>query len=121
MQYQALPEIFYNVYTPTYSFATALFTMTPACGYNLMYEIKLKNIFTGVYRPLPSWLVNTGDLAFSVQTNDSDNVGVYLISIIGRVPKEYMDPAYSKELIVVLNVGNDCLIDEVTPLSYISN
>ena len=77
MQQEMLPEQFYNVYTPTHSFALKPFTITPACGYELEYAIKLKNVVTGVYAPLPDWIINTGGLTFSVQTNDPVNVAMY--------------------------------------------
>ena len=32
-----------------------------------------------------------------------------------------MNPTYSEELIILLNVRNDCQLDEMTPMSSISN
>ena len=107
------------MYTPAHTFAASYFTMTPLCGYTLEYQIQIKDLATGTYTPLPAWLSNTGNLDFSVYTDDPANVGDYSISIIGSVPGMYMDPAYSEELILILHVENKCLIDEVTPLSTI--
>ena len=76
---------------------------------------------TGAYEPLPAWIVNTSNLAFSVQTNNPVDVGIYQISIIGKIPLANMDPSYSEELLILLNVRNNCQIDEVTPLLSISN
>ena len=84
MQQQAIPEQFYNVYTPLITFATTLFTITPNCGYTVEYVIKLKSM-TGVYYPLPTWIVNTSNLDFSLQTNDPANVSIYQISITGSI------------------------------------
>jgi len=53
---------------------------------------------------LPDWIVNTGGLTFSVQTNDPVNVAVYKISIRGSVPKKYMNPTYSEEVFIILHV-----------------
>lgn len=121
MQQQPLPDQFYNVYTPPINFATTLFTMTPNCGYTIEYVVKLKNMVTGAYTPLPAWIVNSSNLAFSVQTNNPFDIGVYQISIIGSVPLAYMNPTYSEELLILLNVRNDCQIDEVTASSSISD
>ena len=82
--------------------------MTPLCGYDLEYRIQIKDLNTGVYTPLPNWLLNLADLDFTVQTDDPSNVGEYLISIIGSVPTIYMDPTYEEELIIKLTVTNAC-------------
>ena len=82
--------------------------MTPLCGYDLDYLIQIKDLNTGTYAPLPSFLLNLADLDFSVQTDDPSNVGEYNISIKGSVPTLYMDPTYEEELIIKLTVTNDC-------------
>ena len=82
--------------------------MTPLCDYDLDYLIQIKDLTTGVYTPLPSWISNVVDLDFSVQTDDPSNVGEYHISILGSVPTLYMDPTYEEELIIKLTVTNDC-------------
>ena len=96
---------FYGVHAPELSFSADFFTMTPsACGYTLDYEIRLYDQATNSYLPMPTWLTNTGDLDFSVQSFDPTIVGDYQISIIGSVPTDFMSPAYSEELIIDLNV-----------------
>ena len=122
LQQQPVPYQFYNVYTPSFTFAASLFTQIPNCGYTLEYSIKLKDMNTGAYEPLPAWIVvNTSSLAFSVQTNEPAKVGIYQISIFGSVPITYMNPTLSEELIIILNVRNECELDEVTPSSSIGD
>ena len=121
MDQAIVPAQFYNVYTPTLAFGTSFFTLTPECGYTLEYEIRLKDVATGLYSPLPAWLQNTADLDFEVQTDDPLNVGVYHISIFGRVPTTFMNPIYEEELLIELKVANECLIDEITPLDTIAD
>ena len=48
----------YNVYTPAIDFVVEPFTLTPLCGYDLDYTIRLKS-HDGSYSPLPSWLTLT--------------------------------------------------------------
>ena len=98
----------YIVYTPSIAFGADFFTLTPLCGYTLDYLIQVKDVATGQYSPLPSWLSNVSDLDFSVQTDDPSNVSTYNISIIGSVPLNFMNPTYEEELIIVLTVNNDC-------------
>ena len=78
--------------------------MTPACGYELEYAIGYITTEVGDPHQLPDWIVNTGGLTFSVQTNDPVNVAVYKILIIGSVPKMYMNPTYSEEIFIILHV-----------------
>lgn len=54
-------------------------------------------------------------------TDDAAFLGVYQISIVGSVPAQYMDPVYSEELLIQLNVSDACPDDEVTPTSSIAN
>ena len=98
----------YIVYNSAKLFSADFFTLTPTCGYDLDYLIQIKDLTTGVYTPLPSWISNVADLDFSVQTDDPSNVGEYHISILGSVPTLYMDPTYEEELIIKLTVTNDC-------------
>ena len=93
--------------------------MTPLCGYTLDYRIQIKDLDTGVYTPLPSWLANVANLDFSVYSDDPSTVAVYHISIIGSVPSPFMDPTYEEELLIRLTVNNDCQTDKVTPLDTI--
>ena len=65
--------------------------------------------------------MNTADLDFEVKTDDPLDVGIYDISIIGTTPIAFQDPVYEEELIIRLNVKNQCKIDEVTPLQTISD
>ena len=98
----------YIVYTSAKLFSADFFTLTPLCGYNLDYQIQIKDLNTGTYTPLPSFLLNPADFNFSVQTDDPSNVGEYHISIIGSVPTLYMNPTYWEELIIKLTVTNAC-------------
>ena len=120
-QQQPLPAQAYNIYTPTMTFGTTYWTMTPMCGYTLEYQIRIKDPVTSNYSPLPAWLQNTNDLDFSVQTDDPLNEAQYMISIVGSVPTSIMNPTYTEELIIILNVNNFCRIDTVIPLSTIPN
>ena len=111
----------YIVYTQAKQFSADFFTLTPLCGYDLDYLIQIKDLNTGLYSPLPNWLLNLADLDFSVQTDDPSNVGEYHISIIGSVPTIYMNPTYEEELIIKLTVTNACQTDEVTALDTIAD
>ena len=65
--------------------------------------------------------MHDGNFNFSVQTDDPDNVGNYIISIIGGAPLDRMDPTYAEELEINLVVNNDCQIDDVTALDVIAD
>ena len=112
-------EQYYTVYTPAIYFGTFYFTMTPACGYLLNYQVRIKDPITGVYTPLPPFIDNYSDLNFKVETDDPVYVGDYHISIMGSVPSLYMDPVYSEEIEIIVHVDNDCQIDAVIPTDII--
>ena len=86
MQQIPTDEQHYTVYTPAIQFGTFFFTMTPACGYNLEYKIRIKDMATGIYSPLPPFIENFSDLNFKVETDDPANVGTYYISVLASVP-----------------------------------
>ena len=94
--------------------------MTPLCGYSLDYLVQLKDESTGIYSPLPSWLVNMADLDFLVQTDDPSNVGIHHLSIIGSVPLNFMDPTYEEELIISILI-QPCTVSDFTavPISNV--
>lgn len=107
----------YEIHSPAMFFSADLFTQTPSeCDYILDYEIRLYDAATNSYSPLPSWLTNTGDLDFSVQSFDPLIEGDYQISIIGSVPGKFMSPAYSEELIINLRAELNCEPDDVSAL-----
>ena len=58
---------------------------------------------------------------FTVYTEDPLTQGTYFISIIASVPSVYQYPVYSEELIITLNVKNQCKIDQVIPLDSIAD
>ena len=119
MQQTPSDEKHYTVYTPAIYFGTFFFTMTPACGYTLDYQIRIKDMATGAYSPLPPVIDNYSDLNFVVETDDPSYVGTYHISIIGSVPSLYMAPVYEEEIFLILHINNDCQNDEVTALDTI--
>lgn len=102
-----MPEQLYDVYTPAINFTATDFVQIPDCGYSLNYTTQIKK-HDDSYMPLPSWLTVTGFLSFGVFTNDPTTLGIYQLSIIGSVPSNYMNPVYSKELIINVKVNLGC-------------
>ena len=74
----------------------------PDCGYTLEYVIEVKDTILNTYSPLPSFIQYDGSLGFDVFSKDETIQGDYQISIIGKVPTQYMDPVYSEELLIEL-------------------
>ena len=121
MMYDSVPDQVYTVYTPAIDWTADPFTMEPACGYTLDYQIRVKDPLTGSYSPLPSFIKYKGGFDFIVETNDPANVGNYLIAITGSVPTQFMDPVYTEDLEFNLEVNNDCQLDIVTATSTIDD
>lgn len=109
-----LPIQKYDIYTPAIQFSTVDFVQTPDCGYLLEYEIRIKDVLTGTYTPVPAFISQPGFLSFDVFTDVPTDIGVYQISIIARVPAMFMDPVYEEELLIELQVNDGCEDDEVT-------
>lgn len=94
----------YNVYTPPKTFGADYFTTTPVCGHPLEYQIRIKDLLTGLYSPLSSFIDNPNDLDFSVFTDDPSSQATYHISIVASVPVMYQSPVYSEELVIELDI-----------------
>ena len=50
---------------------------TPDCGYTLEYEIRIKDVLTGTYTPVPTFIQQLGFLSFDVFTDVPTDIGVY--------------------------------------------
>ena len=101
----------YDVFTPQIQFAFVEFDQTPACAYSLDYTFWVKDISTGAYSSLPSFITESTK-TFTVESTNLSDVALYQVIARGSVPSGY--PAYQDELIISLDVANGCLVDEVT-------
>ena len=113
----------YNVYTPKIDFTWTYFDISP-CTYALDYSYSLRDTSTGttVAIPGPSMLTQTNsDRTFEVLSNLITDVGTYEIIVTGTTPAGTMSPAYSEDLMIPLEVANECATDIVTPTSTISD
>jgi len=113
----------YNVYTPKIDFTWTYFDISP-CTYVLDYSFSLRDTSTGttVAIPGPTMLTQTNsDRTFEVLSNLITDVGTYEIIVTGTTPAGTMSPAYSEDLVIPLEVANECATDIVTPTSTISD
>ena len=58
---------------------------------------------------------------FEVLSNLVADVGNYEVIVTGTTPAGTMSPAYSEDLVIQLEVANECATDIVTPTSTISD
>ena len=61
------------------------------------------------------------DHTFEVLSNLVADVGTYEVIVTGTTPAGTMSPAYSEDLVIQLEVANECATDIVTPTSTISD
>ena len=113
----------YNVYTPKIDFTWTDFDISP-CTYALDYSYSLRDTSTGttVTIPGPSMLTQTNaDRTFEVSSTLVADVGTYEVIVTGTTPAATMSPAYSEDLVIPLEVANECASDIVTPTSAIAD
>jgi len=104
-----VPSQKYNVYTPKIDFTWTDFDISP-CTYALDYSYSIRDISTGTTDaiPGPSMLTQTNsDRTFEVLSVLIADVGIYEVIVTGTTPAS-MSPAYSEDLVIPLEVTNEC-------------
>lgn len=96
-----------------------------SCGYPVTYSAQWKN-FYGTVIDLPSFIIwNPTNFRFEVQSSNGIDLTnarqTYEIHLTASVPSTDMSPPFSKTQVVKLNAKNDCLADEMTVLSGITD
>jgi len=61
------------------------------------------------------------DRTFEVLSSLVADVGTYEVIVTGTTPSGTMSPAYSEDLVIPLEVANECASDIVTPTSTITD
>lgn len=97
----------------------------PGCGYEITYEATWRDYYNTVI-PLPSFIIfNYEDFRFEIYSDDTIDLDTlrqnYELRLTASVALTDMNPAYSSTQTVSLIVLNNCLHDEMTVVTGISD
>ena len=107
---QPVPDQKHIIYTPKISFYWVDFDISP-CVYPLDYTYSLRNTVTGAVTTVPGPTMITmlnADLTFEIESVDPNDVGTYEVIVTGTTPTGTMAVPYSEDLIINLELTNDC-------------
>ena len=100
------PQV-YILYTALITFSWQDFVQVPNCGYTLTYAYYLEDKSDGSRTALPVDVVQSGN-DFNVYSTDPSFEGNYYVVVEATTPASYMNPVLTEELLIDLEVTNDC-------------
>ena len=107
-----VPAQVYEIFKEAKEFNFLQFVQSPACSYQLEYEVRLKDK-SGSYSELPLFM-SYNELALRAESSEISDLGDYDISVVAVVVDGNQIENISEELIIDFTVLNGCKDDEVT-------
>ena len=109
-----LDQIVYNISVEKIAFEVQRFKQVPDCGYDLNYQVQLKDQTTDSYQPTPPWLV-VDQLSLEVFTEDRGQIGEYFVSIIGS------SSSLEQEQLIQVRIVDTCPDDTIIAMNAIED